>query len=45
MKRVRYRHVVLALLIVQLAVLGYIARVEYQLRALAALTYVELSGR
>lgn len=39
--RAKFRHVVLGILVTQLLLLGYIARVEYQIRGVAALTYLE----
>lgn len=44
MKRVRTQHVIVGLLVAQLLLLGYIARLEYQVRGIAGLTYVELSS-
>lgn len=43
--RPRFKHLVLGILITQLLLLGYIARVEYQVRGIAALSYVEMAGR
>lgn len=45
MKRLNFRHVVLGALIGQLLLLGYIARMDYQIRAIAALSYLELVGK
>lgn len=44
MKRDWFRIVIIGLMIAQLAVLAYIARVESQIRTVTALTYVELSS-
>jgi hypothetical protein len=44
-RRVKTRHLIVGLLVAQLLLLGYIARLEYQIRAIAGLTYVELSSR
>lgn len=44
MRRVKARNVIIGLLVAQLLLLGYIARLEYQIRGIAGLTYVELSG-
>lgn len=45
MKRLNFRHLLLGVLIGQLLVLGYIARLEYQIRSVTALSYLELIGK
>lgn len=40
-----FRFAILGILLGQLALLGYIARVDYQIRAMTALSYIELSSR
>lgn len=44
MKRVKGQYLIVGLLVAQLLLLGYIARLEYQIRGIAGLTYVELSS-
>lgn len=43
--RPRFRYIVIGFLLAQLFLLSYIARLDYQIRAIAALSYVELSSR
>lgn len=45
MKRIGFKHVLLGVLIGQLLLLGYIARLSYQARGIAALSYIELVGK
>lgn len=40
--RPKFRHLVIGALFAQLLLLGYIARVAWQVRTIAALSYVEL---